>query len=245
MFLSSPSLSIIVYQAGSFQLPVDMSVTISPMSRAKLGDGSAQMIVLGLVVQQEDTVLGMSRRLTDMFPEAGFGRNAAHSSITSLLAKDWVHVSGTAAEAATASGRGRKSSPLVYAATPQGVEHFRSEQRVVELPPSIKNGIKSRLEFLRPEDVPLAIENFAKEAQACSESAESARMTLLADQRARRTARLPLTWEERLRGIIVKHEATLWTVVGYSLDNARTELEELQRAYPLHERLADSAGQAG
>jgi len=202
------------------------------------------MIVLGLVIQQEDTVSGVSRRLMGMFPEAGFGRNAAHSSITSLLGKDWVRVSGTATDDAKASGTGRKSSPLVYAATPQGVEHFRVEQQVVVFP-RVKNGVKSRLEFLRPEDLPMAIENFAKEAQACSELAEKARMALLDDQRLRRKLRRPPTWEEQLRDIILKQEATSWTAIAFGLDSARTSLEDLERAYLPHERSADCADQAG
>lgn len=57
--------------------------TISRMSASTLGSGdlTPRMMVLGLVIQREDTVAGVARRLADQFASARFPRSSEHKNL--------------------------------------------------------------------------------------------------------------------------------------------------------------------
>jgi hypothetical protein len=60
------------------------------------------MMVLGLVIQQGDTVSGVARRLADQFASARFSRSAAHQNLPSLASKGFVRLVEGSAESTVA-----------------------------------------------------------------------------------------------------------------------------------------------
>ena len=189
------------------------------------GDLTPRMMVLGLVIQQPDTVAGVGRRLADQFASARFPRSSAHNNLPSLAAKGYVRL--------VAKGPPDEPSLDRYEATPAGVELLRGWLRRVELPPAIRDGLQCKLEFLERRDLATLIQIVRGEEDAYTSACDTARARVLQEQRLRRARGKPRDWRLRLRGIQSKDEANLWGLMSGRLKGLREELEEL---------LAESAG---
>jgi len=191
------------------------------MSTSTLGSGdpTPRMMVLGLVVQQEDTVAGVARRLADQFASARFPRTSAYKNLPSLANKGLVRL----------VEKGPPSEPTLdrYEATPEGVELLRGGLRRSELPPAIRDLLQCKLEFLEREDLAALVQIIREEQEACRRVYAIAHGRVVSEQDFRRVRGKPVDWRIRLRIIQTKDEANLWGLMSERLGHLREELERL------------------
>jgi DNA-binding PadR family transcriptional regulator len=183
------------------------------------GDLTPRMMVLGLVIQQQDTVAGVDRRLADQFVSARFSRGSAHKNLPSLAEKGYVRL----------VRKGPPDEPTLdcYEATSKGVELLRGWLRHTEMPPAIRDALQCKLEFLEREDLAALIQVVREEEYAYTSACDIARSRVLREQRSRRARDRPIDWRIRLGGIRSKDEANLWGLMSQRLERLRDELEEL------------------
>jgi DNA-binding PadR family transcriptional regulator len=188
------------------------------MSTFSSGDLTPRMMVLGLVVQQPDSVAGVARRLADQFASARFPKTSAHNNLPSLAAKGYVRLLTP----------GDKASLDRYEATAKGVELLREWLHRTELPPAIRDALQCKLEFLEREDLAALIQLVGEEEQAYTAAFDIAHTRVRREQRSRlaRGGR-SLDWRIRLRGVQNKDEAMLWSLMAKRLEHLREDLEEL------------------
>jgi DNA-binding PadR family transcriptional regulator len=187
------------------------------MSTFSSGDLTPRMMVLGLVVQQPDSVAGVARRLADQFASARFPKTSAHNNLPSLAAKGYVRILET----------GDRSSLDRYEATAEGVGLFREWLHHTELPPAIRDALQCKLEFLEREDLAALIQLVGEEEQAYTAAFDIAHTRVRREQRSRLARGRPVDWRVRLRGVQNKDEAMLWSLMSKRLEHLREELEEL------------------
>jgi DNA-binding PadR family transcriptional regulator len=187
------------------------------MTTFSSGDPSPRMMVLGLVIQQDDTVAGVDRRLADQFASARFSRGSAHKNLPSLAEQGYVRL----------VERGNEPPLDRYEGTPEGIELFQSWFCHTELPPSIRDALQCKLEFLKREDLAALLQIVCKEEEACTNAFDIAHAHVLQEQRSRRARGKSADWRVRLRSIQSKDKANLWGLMSQRLEHLRTELEAL------------------
>jgi DNA-binding PadR family transcriptional regulator len=182
------------------------------------GDATPRMMVLGLVIQQPDTAAGVGRRLAEQFASARFPRSSAHKNLPNLAERGYIRL----------VERGSEPSLDRYEATPAGLEHLRRWLLGSTLPPTIRDALQGKLEFLEVEDLAALVRVVREEEKAYTYACHIAHARVLQEQRSRRRAQAGATdWRVRLRGIQSKDEATLWSMLSQRLERLLGELEEL------------------
>lgn len=179
------------------------------------------MMVLGLVIQQSDTVAGVARRLADQFSVARFPNGSAYDNLPSLARKGYVRL--------IAKGPPDEPTRDRYEATPDGVEYLRAWLRGTELPPMIRDALQCKLEFVEHEDVAALLGLVREQEEVYTAAYDFARARVLREQRSRRAKNKPADARSRLRAIQHKDEATLWGLMSKRLERLGDELEELLR----------------
>jgi DNA-binding PadR family transcriptional regulator len=187
------------------------------MSALISGDPTPRMMVLGLVVQEPDSVAGVARRLADQFASARFPKTSAHNNLPSLARDGYVRL----------VRRGEKASLDRYEATVKGVELLRGWLRRTELPPAIRDVVQCKLELLQREDLAALVEIMREEEDAYTSAHDIAHSRMLREQRSRRARGGPGDWQTRLRAVQTKDEANLWGLMSQRLERLREELEAL------------------
>lgn len=176
------------------------------MGRTSEGDLSASTAaVLGLLIEQPGSKLGLERRLQERMVAAQFSTTTAHSAVTSLLANGYICLyDGVLAPTRAASKRARNSvrgtprpdlrvlglpggEPAtdrgedlaadgevyhatdreVYHATPEGLIVFWRWLRKSSSIPVIRDELRTKIAFSRPEDTPRMIELIEIEEDEC------------------------------------------------------------------------------
>lgn len=189
--------------------------SIRPVPAFNVGDPTPQMMVLGLVIQRDDTVAGVARRLADRFASARFPKTAAHANLPRLAKKGLVRLIEKGPDGDC------------YEATPEGIEFFRDWLRSTELPPIVRDALQCKLELLERDDLAALIDLVREEGEVYVAACDIARARVLREQRARRAHGEPMDWHVRLRGIQNKDEATLWGLMCKRLERLGDELEKL------------------
>jgi DNA-binding PadR family transcriptional regulator len=191
------------------------------------GDPTPQMMVLGLVVQQGDTVSGVARRLADEFAHAQFSKNCAHGNLPRLADKGYIRL--------VEPGPPGESTLDRYEATPEGIDYFRQWLRHTELPPVVRDAMQFKLEFLERADLQALIKIVRNEEAAYTAAFDSARTRVLREQRSRRARRSSprdADWRVKLRAIRNKDESNLWGLMSNRLERLGDELEKLLNEIP-------------
>ncbi len=188
------------------------------MAPSRKGELTASMAILGLVVQQADTVNGLGTRLVERFPHGQWSRSVAHNSLPSLEKQGLVRLVAHGAERALDR----------YEATPTGVEEFREWLRTSSAAPlALRDAVHAKLELAGEEDVPDLIEAIRAEERACAQEFAAA------------TSRLNVAWQlkrldpagaaglrDRVQSALMTDEAMLWGMRARRLRRLRRELEE-------------------
>lgn len=202
-----------------------------PKSRSTLGWGdlTPQMTVLGLVVQQEDTVSGVKRRLAEQFASAHFSRSTVHNNLRSLAEKGFLRL----VEKGPAGQRGFDR----YGATPEGVAYFREWFGRLDRLPRIRDVLRAKLQFGDAEDLEARIEEVRKGIEAHRRLGDGAHSQWVRERRVLR--------HESARGKLLDHGAVLASIqrkdearllhgMADRLEGLRDDLEML-----LHGRLPE------
>jgi DNA-binding PadR family transcriptional regulator len=186
--------------------------------RARGGDLSVSMAVLSLVVEQPDSVAGVGRRLAERFPNARFGRNAAHKSLPSLEKQGLVCVVTT---------RKRRSLDI-YEATPAGVgrvrEWLHDSSAVL---PALRDDLRAKLQHVRDEaDLRRLMDAIGEQEDACNAEYARAHAARKAAARLRgwRDAR-DRDWRDTVERTLICDEAVLWGSRAMRLQRLRECLE--------------------
>jgi DNA-binding PadR family transcriptional regulator len=189
------------------------------VSSFNVGNPTPQMMVLGLVIQQPDTVSSVARRLSDRFKVARFPDASAYDNMPSLAKKGYVRL----------VAKGPPDEPTLdrYAATPEGVEYFRGWLQSTELPPMIRDALQFKLEFVADEDIAGLLELVRVQEEIYTAAYDFARARVLREQRSRRAKSKPVDARARLQSIQYKDEATLWGMMSKRLEHLGEELEKL------------------
>jgi DNA-binding PadR family transcriptional regulator len=177
------------------------------------------MMVLGLVVQQPDSVAGVARRLADQFASARFPKTSAHTNLPSLAAKGYVRMLEP----------GKKPSLSRYEATPEGIAHLHQWLLSSVRPPMIRDAVQCKLELLEREDLAALIGVIRGEEEACRQACNNAHGRVVGEQSSRRARGVRADWRVRLRAIQSKDEAALWGMMSQRLEHLREALEELEQ----------------
>jgi hypothetical protein len=177
------------------------------------------MAILGLVVQQPDTVASVGLRLTETFPHARWSRNAAHGNLPSLAKQGLVRL----------VGKGVEPSLDRYEATVDGVAHFRGWVRAsVAVPPALRDTLQGKLKFVEEDELVALIETVREvEAAHASEYAAAHGRLRAARRLARRGGAAATDITAKLRTIQMADEMTLWGVMAHRVGRLGNELEEL------------------
>jgi DNA-binding PadR family transcriptional regulator len=190
------------------------------MAAIAVGETSPRYLCLGFVIQREDTVQGVDRRLKRRFASERFTRGTATKNLPSLAAEGLVEL--------VAEGSER---PLDrYRTTPKGEASFRDWLVQTELPPAVRDALQCKLEFFELEDIPDLIEAVHEQEDAFTAATDIAHERLRTEKRARRDRRKrgePPDWRLELSIIKTKDAAKLGGVMAELLEALREDLEDL------------------
>ncbi|MGA2164949.1 MAG: hypothetical protein ABSH36_10835 [Solirubrobacteraceae bacterium] len=168
------------------------------MGRTREGELSASTAaVLGLLIEQPDSKLGVERRLRGRLVAAQFSATTAHSAIKSLLGNRYICLydgvpAPTRAANASAGGASalslrpdlrvlglpgteptpdREEDPTAdgdaYHATPEGAIVFWRWLRTSSSISAIRDELRTKVAFSRPQDTPRMIELIESEEEEC------------------------------------------------------------------------------
>jgi DNA-binding PadR family transcriptional regulator len=186
---------------------------------ALAGELSASRAVLGLVVEQADTVAGVALRLAERYPRAGFAVNSAHQNLPSLKHQGLVLV----------VEEGEKRSLDRYRATPTGVDSFHEWLRESAATlPVLRDALRARLGHVREVDDLLAVIHAIRaQEDACTREYARAHQALQAAQRLGRLhPRTDADWRTRVQSALMTDEAMLWAMRARRLQRLREDLED-------------------
>lgn len=195
------------------------SASIPRVPAFNAGDPTPQMMVLGLVIQRQDTVAGLARRLADQFASARFPRASAYNNLPRLAGKGYVRL--------VEKGPPGEPTRDRYEATPEGIERFRRWLSSTELPPIVRDTLQCKLELLAREDLSALVRLVREEEEAYTVACDTARARVLREQRSKRAQGESADWRLRVRSIQNKDEATLWGMMSKRLERLGDELEQL------------------
>ena len=179
------------------------------------------MMILGLVIQQEDTVAGVARRMNDQFASPRVGRGPPRTKICpawpATASCGWSRKGRRTSRRSTAMrGRPRASSSCMGGCAPHGAAPGRPRRGAVQA--GVRRGRGSRSRLSRSS---------AKKSRRTRSLTTSRTPRVRREQRSRLARGRPVDWRIRLRGIQNKDEARLWSLMSKRLERLREELEEL------------------
>jgi DNA-binding PadR family transcriptional regulator len=192
-----------------------MSATMARASQG--GQLSASMAILGLVVQQPDSIAGVGRRLSERYPHARFARNAAHNNIPSLNRQGFVRL----------VEHGKQSALDRYEATEQGRVRLLTWMRSQGRPPVVRDALRATLEQLDDEAELLQIlEGVRQQEQACLAEREAASARMRARQRSGETSSAEIAgWQRAVHAALIADEVMLWGQRAMRLKHLRECLQ--------------------
>jgi DNA-binding PadR family transcriptional regulator len=191
------------------------------MQLPRTGEMSSSMAVLGLVVQQPDTIAGVALRLSETFPRARWSPGAAHSNMPNLAKQGLLRV----------VQEGREPTLDRYEATPKGVAQFRRwVGRSSSLPPALRDGLQARLEFAELEELSALVETVREAERDCRSEYAAAHgrwkaYTNLGPPSG--PAGPERLFKSKLKGIQLMDEVMLWGAQAKRLGHLSRQLEGL------------------
>jgi DNA-binding PadR family transcriptional regulator len=186
------------------------------MARSRKGDLSGRMAVLGLVVKQPDTAVGITARLGEEFPSAHWPRSTAHHGLDSLVEEGLVR------KLAVGDGSVER-----FEATPEGEVEFRKWLRAsLSGPLVMRDAIQVKLALCEDHDVPRMVEIIREYEQVCAEASEAAQVRL---NKAKRSGLFgPADGADvrsRVLSAMMTDEVLWWVDWGKRLQRFRIDIE--------------------
>jgi hypothetical protein len=173
-----------------------------------------RIAVLSLVVEEPDTVAGVSRRLKERFPAAQFPESSAHNNMRSLAASGHIRLVEESTE-----------PPLSYEATVAGDELSR-KWIWRSTPPMMRDPLQGKLAFVGYEQIAAFIQLVREEERAFAIDYDQVQSRWLSHKRFRDDL-AKMDWHAELQAIRLKDEVDLFGVMVIRRKKVRRELEEL------------------
>jgi DNA-binding MarR family transcriptional regulator len=175
------------------------------------------MAMLGLLVQQPDTIASLAGRLAERFPNECWSRSSVHKNMPGLVSRGLV--------APTEGSRDHVAE--TYEVTPEGFALFREWLRhSSEELPALRDAVRARLELAEEQDLPMLLEAIREETAICIEQYERLRGRYVAECRLGRLgADGEQDFRTRVRGALLVDEIILWGSRIKRLQRLRRELE--------------------
>jgi DNA-binding PadR family transcriptional regulator len=193
------------------------------MSTRRTGELTASIAMLGLLVQQPDTIASLAGRLAERFPNECWSRSSVHKNMPSLLNRGLVR-----------PARPGGTSEL-YEVTDEGFEQFREWLRhSSEELPALRDAVRARLELAEEDDLPMLLQAIEEETAICIEQYETLRGRYAMECRLGRLgADAEHDYRTRVRGALLVDEIILWGSRIKRLQRLRRELEGPQEEVEL------------
>jgi len=193
------------------------------MASTRPGEVSASIAVLGLLVQQSDTVAGVRLRLDEEYPEARWQPNIVHNTMTSLVDQGLVDI--------TASGRQRSLDHCEP--TSKGKERIARWKHEPSVAPPERDDLRAKLKYVSDADELAArIRDIKDQEDACASEHKAALKRYL---EARALGRLDPTGDQDLE-VIVR-----WALMTDEIRRWHSRLSDLKR---LRKALEDPYGRS-
>jgi DNA-binding PadR family transcriptional regulator len=204
------------------------------VSRSSIGELSASMAVLGLVIEEPKDASCVAQRLSERFRPARFAPSTAHMTLPRLEAQGLVR--RVPRSDASDSSQGR------YEATEEGIEHFRRWLRTspAVLPP-LREALHARIDLSQPADLERVIEITDRERRACEREYAAACGRLTEARQVVRFKGSNADWSELVREVVMVDEAMIWAYRGARLERLHARLEDLRTRHA--ENSADGEAQ--
>jgi DNA-binding PadR family transcriptional regulator len=171
--------------------------------------------VLSLVVQEPDTVAGVSRRLKEQFPAAHFPESSAHNNIRSLVKAGYLRL--------VEEGRGPTLNR--YEATDAGND-ASCRWLLSALPPTMRDSLQGKLAFVGCEQIAALIELVGEEERAFRREFDRLQGRWMGHKRFRSDL-AEVDWQAELQAIRLKDEAEWFGEEVMRRKKRVAELEEL------------------
>lgn len=176
------------------------------------------MAILGLLVQEPDTLSGVGTRLAELFPRAHWQRNAVHNTMPSLEKQRLVRLVSRGAE----PGLDR------YEATEEGIACFQEWlSQSTRLPPSMRDAFQGRLPFVERDELVALIETVRQSEAAYGIECAAAQGRVKAVMRSMRRSPASTDWRTKLRFVQCGDESMLLGLMFRRLQKLADELERL------------------
>lgn len=205
-----------------------------PMSTRRTGELTASIAMLGLLVQQPDSIANLAGRLAERFPNECWSRSSVHKNMPGLVSRGLVRPTEASRERLTE----------IYEVTPEGFAQFRDWLRhSSEELPALRDAVRARLELAEEQDLPMLLDAIREETAICIEQYERLRGRYAAECRLGRlgSGNEPQDFRRRVRGALLVDEIILWGSRIKRLQRLRKELEgdesEVELASPERSRL--------
>lgn len=185
--------------------------------RTRRGELSASTAVLGLLIEQSDSIAGLARRLPERFPRAGFNRNAAHKALPSLERQGLVCV----------VERGRVRSLDLYGATPMACGAYREALRASAAAlPTVPDGLRAWLEQVGDEAELCEFVAVIEQLEAaCSMEHDAARKRFRANRQLQTLRGTSVEgWQERVERALMIDSVVVWAWHARRLQRMRVGL---------------------
>lgn len=193
------------------------------MASNRIGEMSASMAVLCLLVESPDTTASLGVRLVKQFPDARWSRSAAHNNMESLAKQGFISL--------VKKGPPGRSSLDSYEATHEGVTQARRWIREsAVIPPVLRDSLQAKLEFSREEEDLLGLlETVREEEDAYARRYAEAHRGDVRARQARRRLRARgkrASLVDLMRDVKLSDEAAVWGLMVKRLERLRENLED-------------------
>jgi DNA-binding PadR family transcriptional regulator len=202
------------------------------MSTRRTGELTASIAMLGLLVQQPDTIASLAGRLAERFPNECWSRSSVHKNMPSLVGRGLVQP--------TRLGEGTVE---LYEVTEEGFEQFREWlRRSSEELPALRDAVRARVELAEADDLPMLLQAINEETAICIEQYETLRGRYAMECRLGRLGSDgDRDFRTRVRGALLVDEIILWGSRIKRLQRLRRELEGPQEEVELPARAPGGA----
>lgn len=189
------------------------------MASPRSGELSAGLAVLGLLIQQPDTVAGVGLRLEEEHPGARWPRNIVHNTVPSLAGRGLVRI----------AEEGGERSLDRYEVTPLGAEHFSrwlGESGAVL--PALRDAMRAKLRYVDDESqLARIVRDIRDQEDLCVREGEQAMMRYRTAQIMGRLKSVgEQDWRTRVRRALMIDEVSLWYDRAKALRHLREHLED-------------------
>lgn len=134
--------------------------------KATASDGFGREVVLGLLSEEPSSCYQLDCLLSRRFPSFDYTRGMAGTTIKRLVRDGYAQpVAGM--QAAMGGSASRDDDPIIFEATPAGIERFREWMWSSVVIPPVREELHAKIALCQPDDLPRMIDLVRKAETVC------------------------------------------------------------------------------